>query len=129
MAVFAPQTQRVFDNPTPLHTPNDMFDSHPGCCNPTIFRFLVWGERSTAWLLFGLLHTHPVDHKALKAPILIQDTVGWEYIDLLVCHGFIVPTAFICGAQKPYATVGSNQQQVFDGMLLLLPTKMKPLFI
>ncbi len=40
--VLPPQPQFVLDDPTPLHTANDMFDPHPYARNPTVLRFLGW---------------------------------------------------------------------------------------
>lgn len=129
MAMFSPQAQRVFHNPTPLDTTNDMFNSHANASNATVLRFLVRRQGLLSRLFLRLFCPHSSDDQALKAAVLIQDTIIGELILFLIGHRFIVPTAFVRRTYKVDATIIRNQQQIFDRMLLLLPTKMEPLFI
>lgn len=127
--VFPPQPEGVFDNPAPFHTANHMLDSHPHARNPLVLHFLIRGQRPTAWFFLGLFDADLGHTKALKAHILIQDTVAWEAIVFLIRHGFVVPTPFVGGTQKRNRAVLPDQQQILDRMLLVLAAIVKPLFI
>lgn len=129
LAVFPPQTQRVFHNPIPFDTAKHMFDAHADARNPLVLRFFVRCQLASSWLFGWLLCPHSADDQALKAPVLIQDTVTGELVRLLIGHRFIVPTAFVGRTQEVDATIVGNQHQIFDRMLLLLATKMEPLFV
>lgn len=129
MNVLPPQAQRVFDDPTPLHATNDMFDPHADAGNPLILGALVQRERPTTWLFHRLCNPNIRHGKTLKAHILIQAAVGGQRILLLIRHRLIVPRPFIGRAEKTNLTIGRNQHQVFDGMLFALATVIESLLI
>lgn len=127
--VFPPQAKCIFDNPAPFHTANHMLDPHPHTRNPLVLRFLVGGQRPTAWFFLGLFDADPGHAKALKAQVLIQDAVGGEVVLLLVGHRFIMPTPFIGRTQKTNVALLVNQQHILHGMLFVFPAIVEPLFI
>src|ERR1700756_4917410 len=74
----------VFDNPTPLHSGDDMFDPHPQPRQFAVAVFLRRRQLASGWLLFrlaGLLHRWLI---ALERCVLIQGGSGWVAQVLLV---------------------------------------------
>lgn len=95
----------------------------------SIFVFLFRRQFTTTWFLGRLLDRNVEDREALKAQILIQDTLGGKHIVFLVGHRFIMPGAFIGAAEKAHAAIVRNQEQIFERMLFLFPAVMEALFV
>lgn len=127
--MFPPEAQFVFDDPTAFHAAHHMLNPYADAGKRAVGCAFVRCQLPAAWLFRGLLDGHVRHRKPLKAKILIQHAVGWEHIVLLVGHRFIVPAAFIRGAEKVNAAIVSHQQQIFERMLFFLATVVEPLLI
>lgn len=77
----------------------------------------------------GLLDVHAGDRKTLKAQVLIQDTVWWKRIPFLVGQTLIVPAPLIRSAEKANLAIGSNQDEVFERVAVLLAALVEGLFV
>ncbi len=75
MDVFTPQPQLVFHNAATFDTTHDVFDANPHLGHLPVLGFGCRCQLTAARLFVRLLDLHCRDHKALKAEVLIEDTV------------------------------------------------------
>ncbi len=69
------------------------------------------------------------DGQALKAQVLIQDTLWRQHIRFVVGETLIVPAPFVGGAQKADLAIGGNQDEVFERVAFFLTTEVEALFV
>ena len=84
--MLSPQSQLVFDDPAALDPADCMLNPHSDAVNATIFFLLFRRQRSTTWFLLWLNDHYPVKLKALKAPILIQETLSRLMYTSIIQH-------------------------------------------
>lgn len=77
----------------------------------------------------GLLDAYTGNRKALKAQVLIQNTVCWEHIRFIIGQTLIVPAPLIGGAEKANLAVGGNQDEVFERVTFFLAAVVEGLFV
>lgn len=97
--------------------------------NAAVFSFLVSRQFTTTRFLGRLLDQDVDDCEPLKAHVLIQAAADRELVRFLIHQCFIMPLARIGRTQKPDDTSSVNQENVLDGMTLLLATVIFGLFI
>ena len=100
-----------------------MLNPNSNLGNSLVVCFLHFSKFLTTGFLFGLDNGDPLQTKALKARILIQVAVMGQAVVGFIRGLFIVLFAFTCQGQQNDLTQGSNQDNVFKGMVLFLPLK------
>jgi hypothetical protein len=124
-----PVAEFVLHDATALHAAHRMLNPHFFACNTTVLFFLLHGAFPSTWLLRWLSYRHRRDRKPLKPHVLIEDTVGRQFIRFVVNDGFFMPFSCMRGAQVLNSTRFSNQQDIFYGVAFLLATVIFLLFI
>ncbi len=69
------------------------------------------------------------DGQALKAQVLIQETIWRQHIRFVVGETLIVPAPFVRGAQKADLAIGGNQDKVFERVAFFLAPEVEALFV
>ena len=108
------QAQDIFDNPTPFHPGQHIFDDHTGAGDERIEEFVLHAQLLASGLFLGLLRQHPRGFIALKTRVLPQRRVGG--IDNLCRVGRFLVMRFAGhgGAQiDHFGRVGIDQDHVF----------------
>ena len=76
-----------------------------------------------------LLDLNVHDGKALKAQVLIQDTLRRQLICFVISQALVVPAPFIGSAEKVNLAIGGNQDEVLERVTLLLAAVVEALFV
>ncbi len=69
------------------------------------------------------------DSKALKAQVLIQDTLRWQHISFVVGETLVMPAPFVRGTQKTDLAIGGNQDEVLERVAFFLDTVLEALLV
>lgn len=109
--------EHVLDDPGALHARNDMLDGDPCFGNHPVDDFFGHGEFLAARFFLGLHHNGPGRGIALKARVLEQYGVGWEFKGALVGQDLVMGFPRHSGAQVSHGVGPSvNDQVVFKGV-------------
>ncbi len=129
MDVLAPQAQLVLDNPTAFDTADHVFDADAQLGHPPVLSFGLWRQFTASRLFVRLLDRNVHDGKALKAQVLIQDTLRRQHIHVVVGKTLIMPAPFVRGTQKTDLAIGGNQDEVLERVALFLAAVVEALFV
>ena|SRR5215207_639629 len=88
--------------------------------NLSVFRFLLGGEFSTAWLFVWHRDRHTIERKTNKAQVLQHFTAVGQRIGCLVSNRLIVATPFVGITQKRNLARFIAKQHVLYGVALFL---------
>jgi len=119
--VLLPQADPVFHNATPLDTAVDMLNPEPTLVECLVGPFLLQGQLPTAWLLRRHEDRHLRERERQEAQILQQPTPSRKRVGGSLRDAQIMGTAAVGVAQKEDREEGIDQQDIFDGVVFLLP--------
>jgi hypothetical protein len=123
-----PQAESVFDNATTLHTPVDMRDPSPAIVQGLVGPLLL----PCALLAASLLGRHADralgEHEGQEAQILQQPTPGRQGRGCRIGNPFIMDAASTSVTEQEDDEQGIDEQDMFDGMVLLLAALTPRLF-
>jgi hypothetical protein len=123
-----PQADPVLHDATTLHTAVDMLDPQPPLVERLVGQVLLQGELRTAGLLRRHEDRHRREREGQEAQILQQPTASRERVGSGLRNAQIMGTAAVGVAQKEDDEQGIDQQDIFDGVILFLPTITRRLF-
>jgi hypothetical protein len=123
-----PQAHPVFHNATPLDAAVDMLDTEPPLVERLVGQVLRQGQLPTAGLLRRHEDRHLREREGQEAQILQQPTASRERVGSGLRNAQIMGTAAVGVAQKEDDEQGIDQQDIFDGVVLFLPTITRRLF-
>src|SRR6266566_9609177 len=98
-----------------------MLDPEPPLVERLVGQLLLQGQLRTAWLLCRHEDLHLGERERQEAQILQQPTPSREGIGGGLRNAQIMHTAAIGLAQKEDREEGIHEQDIFDGVVLLLP--------
>jgi hypothetical protein len=117
-----PQTDPVLHDTAALDTTVDVLDPQPPLVERLVGPLLLQGQLRTAGLLRRHEDRHLREREGQEAEILQQPTPGRERVGGGLRDAQIMDTAAIRVAQKEDREEGIDQQDIFDGVVLFLPT-------
>jgi len=123
-----PQADLVFDDAAALDAAVDMLDPQPPLVEHLVGQVLLQGELRTAGLLRRHEDCHLREREGQETQILQQPTPGREWVGGGLRDAQIMDTAAVGVAQKEDREEGIDQQDIFDGVVLFLPTITRGLF-
>jgi hypothetical protein len=115
-----PEADVVFHHPIALHPTDRVFNPDSDGRNHAIAGLLRWREFPTKGFFLGLHDRQPLTRLPLEAHILIEITSRWEGITFQFREAFLIDLPFISGTQETNLTGLIDDQEVFDGVALLL---------
>src|SRR3989454_8202355 len=115
-----PQPDPVFHNATTLHTAVDMLNLQSAVVERLVGPLLLQGQLRTAWLLRRHEDLHLRERERQEAQILQQPTPGRERIGGGLRDAQIMDTAAVGVAQKEDDEERIDEQDIFDGVVLVL---------
>ena len=116
-----PQADPVFHNATPLDTAVDMLNPQSAVVERLVGQVLLQGQLRTAWLLRRHEDLHLRERERQEAQILHQPTPSRKRVGGSLRDAQIMGTAAVGVAQKEDREEGIDQQDIFDGVVFLLP--------
>src|SRR5262244_757844 len=123
-----PQAHPVFHHATPLDAAVDMLDPEPPLVERLVGQVLLQSQLPTAGLLRRHEDRHLRKRKGQEAQILQQPTASRERVGSGLRNAQIMGTAAVSVAQKEDDEQGIDQQDIFDGVVVFLPTITRRLF-
>src|SRR5215831_10489756 len=116
-----PQAHPVFHNATPFDAAVDMLDPEPPLVERLVGQVLLQGQLRTAGLLRRHEDLHLREREGQEAQILQQPTPSRQGVGSSLRDAQIMGTAAVGVAQKEDREEGIDQQDIFDGVVFLLP--------
>jgi hypothetical protein len=129
MNTLSPLPKLVFHDSLPLDTANHVFDMHTYATNASVFFFFCIRKLSTTRLFLRLQHGNAFRSESLKARVLSHRTALGKLIRFTINDVFVMTFALPGYTQTSNATETIRDQNMLDGVLLLLSAIIQLLLI
>ena len=123
-----PQADPVLHDATPLDAAVDMLDPPPPLVERLVGQVLLQGQLPTAGLLRRHEDLHLREREGQEAQLLQQPTASREWVGGGLRNAQIMDTAAVGVAQKEDDEERIDEQDIFEGVVLFLPTITRGLF-
>src|SRR2546428_2028583 len=115
-----PEADPIFHHATALHATVDRLDAEPTLVQGLVGPLLLRGQLRTAWLLRRHEDCHLRERERQEAQILQQPTPSREWVGGGLSDAQIMDPAAVGVAQKEDDEERMDQQDIFDGVVLVL---------